>query len=172
MRTHIPPTTLIKIALITVGSAVTLGAAIMQTPASATTTDRPLTVIQDGTVTGLSPGSAAQGINYTIHNPNSTPRYATAVTISFTDLSYVLSAGTGVGNTFINHPAGGSALGCTATDFAVIAPAALHRHLPTGKTSFIATTNQKTGTIAMRETNVNQDDCQGTTGRLTLSVVE
>ncbi|HEX8344425.1 MAG TPA: hypothetical protein VF657_06725 [Actinoplanes sp.] len=170
MRTRTPCPALLKIVLVVVSSALTVGA-VMQAPAFAITADRPLTATQDGTVTGLSPGSAAQEINYTITNPNSALRHVAAVTISLTDLSYVAAAGAGVGNTWLDHPAGGSAPGCTTADFAVVQPEALHRDVPSGRTSFTGTTTEKAGTITMLETNLNQDDCRGATGRLALTVV-
>jgi hypothetical protein len=139
-------------------------AAVQQAPT------QPVRVMQLGTVTGLAPGAAARPVSYTIANPNSTPVYATAVTMSITRITYTRAAGTGTGRTWLNHPAGGAALGCPAANFALVAPDKLEQDLPAGRTSFTRLTAKRSGTLAMIDTGANQDDCKGTTVTLTISV--
>jgi hypothetical protein len=171
MRMRVPISALLKFSL-----AIATCATAADTVAAhaATTTPRdatvPLTAVEDGTVSGLVPSGAAQDIDYTIINSNSTPVYAAAVTISMTNPTYVASAGSGVGTTWDNHPAGGPAPGCTAADFTIVQPDPLDAYLPVGTTSFTRFSRKKSGTIAMRNTGGDQNDCQGTTAKLVLSI--
>lgn len=148
--------------------ALTMGgtAYALAAPASA---PAPLTVAQDGSITGLVPGGPAQPITYTITNPGSAARSATGVRIALTSVSYVAAAGTGVGVTWRDHPAGGPAPGCTAADFTIVQPAPLSRELPAGA-SFTAATTDRSGTIRMNNLDRNQDDCRGTMARLSLTI--
>jgi hypothetical protein len=142
----------------------TAQAAVQDTPAL------PVIATQIGTITGLAPGAAARPVNYAITNPNATPAYATAVTISISRIAYTRAAGTGIGTTAASHPAGGGAPGCTAADFAVVAPDALAQNLPAGRTAFTNFTAKKSGTLAMLNTRANQDACKGVTVTLAISV--
>jgi hypothetical protein len=154
-------------------SVVTIHAVRANTPAPTAVTAvtySPLTAAQDGTVTGLAPGGAAQDVNYTIFNPKTTALYAIAVTISIAGLKYIAAAGAGVGATWLNHPADGPAPGCTAEDFTIVRPDALGQRLAAGATSFTRKTVRKSGTIAMKNTDRNQDDCKATAMTLAISV--
>ena len=139
--------------------------------ATATTgTNVALTVAQDGTVTGLVPGGAAQAVNYTITNSASTPQYATTVTIGIASVTYTNAAGAGTGVTALDHPAGMVAVSCAASDFTLVQPDALGVDLPAGTSSFTRLTPKKSGTIAMDNEAYNQDDCKNTTVNLTFTV--
>ena len=139
--------------------------------ATATTgTNIALTVAQDGTVTNMVPGGAAQAVNYTITNSASTPQYATSVTIGIANVTYTNAAGTGLLNTALDHPAGMVAVSCVASDFTIVQPDALGVDLPAGATAFTRGTSKKSGTIAMDNEAYNQDDCKNTTVNLTFTV--
>ena len=63
--------------------------------ATATTgTDSGVTVTQNGTITALAPGSAAQAVDFTIHNPISTNQFVHSVTIAVVSTSRIVSGST------------------------------------------------------------------------------
>jgi hypothetical protein len=131
----------------------------------------PLTAVIDGTHPHpLVPGGPPQNLDYTITNPGPAPQYATAVTIAITGITYTASAGTGTGITGANHPARGTAPGCSAADFTIVEPDALRQQLAVGPTSFTRSTARRIGTISMKNTGRNQNDCIGVTLALTVSV--
>jgi hypothetical protein len=176
MRTHVLSFFLRGLCVITAGSAVLAGAAgytqawAAGTAALPPAATLPLTATLIGPITGLTPGGAPQAINYTIKNLNTSPLYAKTVTIATSGVRYVKAAGSGVGTTFVNHPAGGAAPGCPAANFAIVAPDPLQQNLAPGDTPFTRLSTKKGGTIAMVETGRNQNDCQGTMAALTLTV--
>ncbi|HYN97064.1 MAG TPA: hypothetical protein VES42_24760 [Pilimelia sp.] len=170
MRMHVSSPALLLVAMVSAISAMIVGAAVLQAPAWAATPPQPLIISHDSTIAGLSPGSGAQAINYTITNPNDTPVFVSTVSISMSNVVYLAAAGTGVGTTAANHPAGGPAPGCTGADFTIVAPDPLGRELLPGQTSFTRHTADKSGTIAMRDRNTDQNACQGTTGTLAISI--
>ena len=170
MRIHAVGIALPKIALTAVTGMLAVSALAAQAPVTFADPPPSLTATQDGTISGLMPGAAAQAISYTITNSGSTSQYAGVVTIVMTSISYASAAGAGVGTTWRDHPARGAAPGCTAGDFAIVAPDPLDQHLATGATSFTNRTSKKSGTIAMIETGRNQNDCQGTVSTLLLTV--
>jgi hypothetical protein len=139
------------------------------TRTSAAETRLPLTVTVDGEVTGLVPGGTARTINYTITNPNRAPQYVSTVTVALTSITYVTSAGKGIGTTWADHPAGGAAPGCAAENFVIVVPEPIRQNLPPGRTSF-PKPGVKKSSIAMVNTGSNQNDCRGTMVNLALSV--
>jgi|SRR5450631_1529561 len=129
-----------------------------------------LTTTQNGAVTGMAPGAAAQDINFTINNPAGSPQYVTNVVMSVTGATYVIAAGAGTGNTWLNHAAGASATGCTSADFTLTQPVA-GIDVPTAGLAFTQATNPiKGGRIAMTNSASNQDDCKGTTIALNFAI--
>lgn len=145
-----------------------------------TGTNTAMTITQDGVVTAMTPGSAAQAVNYTIANSADTPQYVTTVTISKTNVTYINAAGAGNGTTAINHPAGMVAVLCTTADFDLVQPDAVGLDLPVGNTSFTRVSgtgtgstylNKLSGTVQMLNTTSNQDDCKNTTINLSIAAV-
>ncbi|MEU4391480.1 hypothetical protein [Kribbella sp. NPDC023855] len=138
-----------------------------------TGTSTALTVVQVGVVSGMTPGSLAQPVNYTITNTADTPQYLTSVTIAKVSVTYMNLAGAGTGTTAADHPAGAIAAVCTVADFAVVQPAAVGMDLAPGSVTFTreATSygGRLSGTVAMVNTTVNQDDCKNTTINLTIT---
>ncbi|TDW93148.1 hypothetical protein EV137_0420 [Kribbella pratensis] len=144
------------------------------TAKGSTGTSTAMTITQDGTVTAMTPGSAAQPVNYTINNTASTPQYITTVTITKASVTYIGAAGAGTGTTAADHPAGAVAAVCTTGDFAVVQPDPVGLDLPVGPTAFtrsLTTTyqNKLSGTVAMINSASNQDDCKNTTLNLTIT---
>jgi hypothetical protein len=132
----------------------------------ATGTSTAMTVVQVGVVSGMTPGSLAQPVNYTITNTADTPQYVTSVTIAKDSVTYTTTTAT--------HAAGDVAAVCSVDDFAVVQPSPVGLDLPTGPTTFTrdaATTYQGrlSGTVQMLNTAVNQDDCKNTTINLTIT---
>jgi hypothetical protein len=138
---------------------------------STTGTSTALSVAQNGTISGMTPGGVAQDVNYTITNSTATPQYATTVTINKVSVNYINAAGTGSGATAANHAAGAVAETCTVADFTVVQPDALGVDLPSGATAFTRVTAKKSGTISMVNSGSNQDDCKNTTVNLSFTVV-
>jgi hypothetical protein len=139
-----------------------------------TGTSTALTVTQTGVVSGMTPGSPAQAVNYTINNTATTPQYVTTVTIAMARVSYTSAAGAGTGTTALDHPLGMTAVLCTVDDFEVVQPAAVGLDLPVGISAFtrVAGTTyggKLSGTVQMLNTLANQDDCKNTTINLTIT---
>jgi hypothetical protein len=134
------------------------------TATGTTGTNTALTITQDGTVTAMTPGSAAQAVNYTIANGASTPQYVTTVTIAVT------------GVTVTGSDPETAAVGCSADDFSLVQPTAVGLDLPVGDTSFtqVASTtyqNRLSGTVRMLNTTANQDGCKNTTVHFSMTAV-
>ncbi|WP_148307853.1 hypothetical protein [Actinoplanes friuliensis] len=110
-----------------------------------------VTVSQTSTVTGLVPGGAAQAINFKINNPKSTKQYISSVDIQ-------------VGS-IISNVTSLTAVGCSAADFDIRQPDALDTDLDPGDTFFTT----KNATIAMKNTNYNQNGCKNVTLSLNLT---
>jgi hypothetical protein len=139
-----------------------------------TGTSTAMTVAQNGVVSGMTPGSPAQAVDYTITNTADTPQYVTTVTVAKTSVTYTSAAGAGTGTTALDHPAGMAAVLCTTGDFAVVQPDAIGLDLPAGDTAFTrvaGTTYQGrlSGTVQMLNTTSDQDDCKNTTINLTIT---
>jgi hypothetical protein len=130
-----------------------------------------LTTTQNGTVTAMAPGGAVQDVNFTINNSAATNQYATTVAMTFVNATYVgVGASSAVGTTWLNHPAGGPAPGCTVADFTLTQPVAGVDVPPAGLAFTQITTPQKSGRIAMNNRVTNQDDCKGTTIALAFTI--
>jgi hypothetical protein len=143
------------------------GTATSTTAASLAT----LTTTQNGAVTAMAPGGAVQDVNFTINNSAATPQYVTTVAMAFVSATYI-GAGTSssVGTTWLNHPAGGPAPGCTAADFTLTQPVAGIDIPPAGLAFTQATAPRKGGRIAMDNEVTNQDDCKDTTIALSFTI--
>jgi hypothetical protein len=100
-----------------------------------------LTIKQDGTVSGLLPGGPTQNVEYTITNNTSTPEYVNYVDFSVTGPSYC-----GATN-FQTTQNSGQVVG------EIAAGATFHSTTLPGGTSGLK--------IAMLDTNVSQDGCEG-----------
>jgi hypothetical protein len=172
MRTPAHGRYLTRIAMAVAIAALTAGATGIPRTAWAApeTPTRPLTVEQISTITGLTPGGPAQAVDYAISNPNSSPVYVNAVTLSITGITYPSAAGAGAGSTSTDHPAGGAAPGCTAADFAVVAPDAVRQYVAPGRTASTRLTATRSGTLALVNTAANQDACKGVAVTLTISI--
>lgn len=148
-----------------------LGIEAMQAPASAVESARPLVATQQVLITGLVPGGTPKRIAYSITNQGSTPRQVSTLAFAVNRIRYAATAGTGVGTTWINHPAGGPAPGCTPADFVVVAPRVPRGELAPGATVFVgAGRGTGPGTIAMLNSNRNQDDCHGVAAAVVITV--
>lgn len=166
MRTHVPSPALRRIFVVALMATLALAAVVAQSPALAAPSELPLTATQNTAITGLSPGGAAMDIDYTITNPNTAPLSVSTVKIAVHSITYIAAAGSGVGTTWRDHPAGGAAPGCTAADFTIVAPGAPRQDVKPGATSITGLG----GSIAMVNSNRNQDDCQGILVTLTFSI--
>jgi hypothetical protein len=170
LKTRVSTVALLGVAVVAAATAVlSLNAVAAQAATPMAAPPPALTVAQDGTITGLVPGGAAHDVNYTITNATTAPLHAPSVTISITGVSYVNAAGTRVGATWLNHPAGGSAPGCPVEDFTIVQPDAPGPDLAPGATAFTRRTAVRSGLLAMRNATRNQDDCKGITVALALS---
>jgi hypothetical protein len=111
-------------------------------------TSSAVTVSQVGSISDLLPGSAAQAVDFKINNPLSTPQYITQVAVSISSVT--------APNADATHP-------CSASDFAISgSPVAIDQDLASGDTSF----SPSGATLAMNDSNSNQDGCKGATVNL------
>lgn len=130
----------------------------------------PLTVSQQGSVTGLAPGGLPQDVNFTLINGAATPQYATTVVMAISGITWTSAAGAPTGTTLANHPAGATPLGCTSADFTLTQPTAGVDVPPAGLAFTQATSGRTGGRIAMANLGTNQDDCKGVTVALSLTI--
>jgi hypothetical protein len=141
------------------------GTATSTTAASLAT----MTTSQQGSITGLAPGSAVQDVDFTILN-SATAQWVTTVAMSFTSATYIgVGTSSNVGTTWLNHPAGGPAPGCTAADFTLTQPEA-GVSVPNPSLAFTQATAKKGGRIVMNNLGTNQDDCKDTTIALAFAI--
>jgi hypothetical protein len=113
---------------------------------SATTgTSTPVTIVQTGTITNLSPGGSAP-VDFKINNPGSN-QYVASVAISI------------VG---VEDMPGHAATGCSTADFSLTQPKAINADLPHGDTTFVPSG----ATLALNDAGKNQDGCQNVTVKL------
>jgi len=112
------------------------------TGAASTTTDTPMTVAQNGAITGLAPDTTAQPIAFTITNPAAFPQKISGVTVSI--------------GTIEKTSDGTPATGCTAGDFALVQPTALNTKLSAGPHAYPSSG----ATIQMVDGAGNQDACK------------
>jgi hypothetical protein len=120
---------------------------------SATTgTSTSITAVQTSTVSGITPGSAAQTLTGNFTNANSAATYVTSVTAS---ISSVVKAG--------GAPAGS----CTVADYTLSgAVMAVGATIPVGT----AQGSWTGATLAFNNTAANQDGCKGATVNLAYAV--
>lgn len=85
------------------------------TGSAATGTNQAVTVTQIGTVSGLTPGSAAQAIDFKITNPSTAKQYVNGVTVSISSISPA--------------QADSSKPACTAADYTLVQPSAINADL-------------------------------------------
>ena len=110
------------------------------TGSAATGTSSAFTITQDSTNAGLTPGGAAQNLNFTINNTGTSPQYVAGVAISIT---------------------GTSSASCAASNFAVTQPTITAGNIPTGPTAYLGSTTG--ASIQLVETGTNQDACKNVT---------
>lgn len=99
--------------------------------------------------TNLVPGAAAQDVELTVTNPGDSPVKIQGVTI--------------VVDSAFSAQADAASPACTAADFDVVSPDAPADELAGGATVKV------TGSIAMKNTAANQDNCKGVTVPLVFS---
>jgi hypothetical protein len=130
-----------------------------------------LTTTQNGSVTAMAPGGAAQYVQFTINNSASSPQYVTAIAVTVSDITWV-AAGTGSGDTLANHAIGDSAVTagvCSSADFTIVNPTAGVDVTHSGL-AFTSGSTPAAGTIAMNDPNSNQNGCKGVTVALALAL--
>ena len=121
------------------------------TGSAATGTSAVVTVAQTSTVSNLVPGGPAQAVDFSIDNPQPTAQYITSVSIA---IASITSGG---------NPVAGSA--CSAADFDIVQPTAINQDVNPGVTPFTT----KGATIAMKNTNYNQNGCKSVTLNLSFT---
>jgi hypothetical protein len=108
--------------------------------AATTGAETPVTIEQAGSILGLTPGGKAAAIDFRINNPAAGAQYVGTVKVSILSVT--------------NN--GVPAVGCSAADFTLVQPNPLNISAPPGKSPVPASG----GSIAMKETGVNQDGCK------------
>jgi hypothetical protein len=110
-----------------------------------TGTSTGLTAVQTSTITGITPGSAAQTLSGNFTNTNSAPSYVTSVTASISAVTKAVGA-----------PAGS----CSAADYTLTgAVMAVGATVPVG----VAQGSWTGATLAFNNTAALQDGCKGAT---------
>ena len=109
-------------------------------------TSQTVTVSQLGSVSGLTPGSTAQAVDFRINNPAATNQTIATVAISISSVT--------VG--------GNPAVGCSSADFTIVQPTAINADLTPGDHDY----SPSGATIAMDNTASNQDGCKDATVNL------
>jgi hypothetical protein len=120
------------------------------TGSASTGTNTAVTITQTSTVSGLTPGSTAQALDFDINNPASTNQYVSSVAISISSVT--------APNSDATHP-------CTASDFTLVQPSAINADLIPGNHSY----SPSGASIALKNTASNQDGCKGATANLSYS---
>jgi hypothetical protein len=116
----------------------------------------PLTVLQAGSITGLTPNGPIDPVQYTIANPVGKGNQNLGLVSA--SISSVTKA--------VGAPAGT----CTASDFQITAAANPVGTINDGVTFTSSSTNEPS--IQMKDTGVSQDGCQGATVNLALSAAQ
>jgi len=112
-------------------------------------TSAAVTITQDNPKpSGLTPGGAAQGLNYTINNPQATNQTVTSVTVEFKNSN---------GSAWSEQADAGKPA-CTAADFDVVQPSGPWGDLASGDHAYT-----DDGSIALKNLGTNQDNCKGVT---------
>lgn len=120
------------------------------TGSAAVGTSQEVTVTQVGSVTNLQPGGTAQAVDFAIHNPLTTKQFVSKVTVSISSVEGE--------NITAETP-------CTAADFKLTQPTAINKDLASGETKF----SPSGATIAMIDSESNQDGCKEATVNLSFS---
>ena len=126
---------------------------------AATASSTAVTISQDGSVGGLYPDGPAQKIDFTIHNTNPSKLRVTSLTIAVAD-------------GWTSHLVAGGAPDCTAADFVITQPTGFPTEVNGSGTNGGATSfpGSVTGaSIQLKDTALNQDECQGVTVPLTFT---
>jgi len=116
-----------------------------------TGTSQAVTMDQVGSISGLTPDSAPQNVNFSITNPATTNQYIASVTVTKSGLTAPLADGT--------HP-------CTLLDFSLTQPTVVPGDLTSGAHTFSA--NGSTLQL-VNNPSANQDGCKGATVSLTFT---
>jgi hypothetical protein len=114
------------------------------TGSGTTGTSHAVSVDQVGAISNLTPGSPAQAVDFKITNPDTTNQFIQSVTVSIASVD--------APNADAAHP-------CTANDFTVVQPSAIHDDLTPGAHTY----GPSGATLAMKDTAANQDGCKGAT---------
>ena len=123
------------------------------TGTATTGTSTAVTAVQTSTITGITPGSAAQTLTGNFTNTNASATYVTSVTAS---ISSVVKAG--------GAPAGS----CTSADYTLSgAVMAVGATVPVG----VAQGSWTGATLAFNNTAANQDGCKGATVNIAYAVL-
>jgi hypothetical protein len=119
---------------------------------SATTgTSTAVTLLQVGTISAMTPGSAAQALDFSINNPVATNQFITSVVIAITGVTGPNIDGT--------HP-------CVATDYTLVQPTVTYGDLTPG----VHTYSPSGSTLHLVNNPVaNQDGCKGATVALSFT---
>jgi hypothetical protein len=113
-------------------------------------TSQAVSITQVGSISNLQPGGEPQGVNFAIHNPLSTKQFVSKVAVSISN---------------VEGPNISVATPCTAADFKLTQPSAINNDLPAGETEF----SPSGATIAMIDSESNQDGCKEATVNLSFS---
>ena len=113
------------------------------TGSAAVGTSTAVTVSQLGSITAMTPGSAAQSIDFRINNPAATSQTIASVVISITSVTDALNV---------------AAVGCSSADFTLVQPTATYGDLTNGDHDYVGTGSG--ATLAMKNTASNQDGCK------------
>lgn len=116
------------------------------TGSGSTGTDSGVSIAQLGTISGLTPDSTPQSIDFRITNAAATNQYIGSVTITKDSVS--------APNSNATHP-------CTVDDFAVVQPTAVPGDLTPGSHDY--TGSASGATLQLVNTNANQDGCKDAT---------
>jgi hypothetical protein len=133
-------------------------------PAPATAaagTAEKVTIAQIGTVTGLAPGGTAQPIDVRITNPATFPQRVTSISVTVDSVDLAPSP-----------PSGDVDSLCPASEFTITPGTPTISLSPATTIAAGANANfLSAATIALTDTGVNQNACQGATVNLSLQVV-
>lgn len=117
------------------------------TGSGSTGTDTGVSIAQLGTISGLTPDSTPQSIDFRITNGAATNQYIGSVTIS--------KDGVTAPHADATHP-------CTVADFAVVQPTAVPGDLTPGDHDYTGAASGATLQL-VNNPNANQDGCKGAT---------
>lgn len=120
------------------------------TGSAAVGTSQEVTVTQVGSIANLQPGGEPQAVDFAIHNPLTTKQFISKVAVSISS---------------VEGPNISVATPCAAADFELTQPNAIDKDLASGETEF----SPSGATIAMIDSESNQDGCKEATVNLSFS---